>query len=444
MKAYGWFVTLCLVLATVSIAADDDRAPVGRLGDPARLLISGAQTYTAAEIRDAVFNELEIVAACDEYAPLDALTALVAAKITAGYQCCGFPDVNVTVSAHKDQLEATIQEGDRYSQGEVQIAGCRLSDAQRIKNGLTVRKANGAKRPIWEAGEPASFNSENEDWLLGRVAGLLDDQGFFRATSRTAIKADRTETKQAHLEIEIVDEGPRCVFGDVEIVGNTAHSREAMLAFLGIALPAPLTRDLREEIERRLLGTGRFSNVHWELGEAGQRDDNWRPRLLVQEYESAPALGAALTREEAAVLKLADWVERFEAGEQELLMRFAELRVSIVFAPRHGFILVREPEGKADAANDRTGFESALVMAEERVGLYSSRQRRKIDAAPPPSPIMGNAEILLVAGPPSPTGGGRLSVGAGLRPASSSALRRHVKMQLELTAAAALSVVRTH
>jgi YHS domain-containing protein len=440
MAARGWLTALCVVLASATALTAGDGERVGSLGHRSRLEVEGAKTFSADDIRETLFNELDVVAACKKDALLDSLMSLIAEKTTAGYHCAGFPDAKVSVTSGDGKIKATIEEGDRYRQGEVEVIACGALDADRIKQELTQPTAKSGKSALWSSDERASFDAEYLAWLASKVAEWAGDQGYYRAKFKVAIEPNR-ETKEATLKIKVIDEGPRTTFGDCDF--SACKNLEELVPYLGVDLHAPLTRDLREQIVKRLLGSGRFVRVHWELGEPEKRDDIWRPNLRLEEYQLAPLLGEPLSREEAALLKLTEWVERFDESDDELLIRFPDESVSLVFAPRHGFIIALEPPHVA-GGNDGTGFLSAVVMAEERVGLYSLSQRTKIDAAPPPAPIMGKSEIVLVGGHPNWDGQGRFSAGVGLRPASTTAVRRHVMMHLKLTADAALSVVRTH
>ncbi|HET6882671.1 MAG TPA: hypothetical protein VFI31_21060 [Pirellulales bacterium] len=446
MKVQGWFAAVCFLLFSAvafSASAADDSQPVGNFGQPSSWAIEGTKTFSPAEIRSALLNELDVVAACETGEPLDGLTQVIAAKLTAGYQSAGFPDVKVTVATAEGKLTAAIDEGDRYGRGAVKISGAKVVDVDKLTNQLTTGDGLGSGRPAWSADEPASFNTEYQNWLTTKVAELLADQGFYRPTLKVVVEPDR-ESRTATLTIDILDAGPSSTLADVEISGNSSHSREDLFTYLAVEAQAPLTKELRRQIEHRLQRSGRLLRVGWKLDELEQRGDDWQPKLSLREYPLAPPLAALLTPEEVALLKLAEWVEKFDESGDELLVRFPQQHVSLVFAPRHGFIVAVEPPIVLDGQNGDGGFLSAVVMAEERVGLYSRMQRRKIDAAPPPAPIMGNAAITLVDGQPALSGRGSLTAGVGLRRTASKALRRHVQMHLRLSAAAALSVVRTH
>lgn len=436
--AVAWF---CTFMAVASSAGDDSRR-VGKLGHPSRLAVEGAKTFSADEIRDELFDDLDIVAASEKNAPLQKLKALIAEKIVGGYHCAGFPDTGVTVAVDDNHLKVTIYEGDRFTNGDVRVIGARAIDAERIKKELTPPDIASGKRAWWPVAKHASFNTEFVDWLSSKIADVAADQGYYRAKLKVVIEPDRS-TKTATLNLVVLDEGEPATLGDIEFTGNEMHSRDELLSYLAVDPQQPLTRELRQRLERRLRLSGRFLSVGWKLGEPANRDGDWRPRLSLAEYALAPPLNEPLTREEAALLKLVEWVENFHESDQELIVRVPRANITMIFAPRRGLLVLLEPPREAPAQTAPAGFLKAMAMAEERIGLYSLSQRRKLDAAPPPTPLVGNATLVLIDGGKSLSGRGSIMAGIGLRSATSSA-RRHVQMRLNLTASAALSVVRTH
>lgn len=441
MKAISRLAACCVLLTATINWADDEAPRVGDLGDPSRLVIEGAKSFTADEIREALGGDLAVVAASAADAPLADLQTIIAKKLAAGYQCAGFPQAAVDVKVVDGKLRALVGEGDRYLAGDVQITGCQKIDAGRIRQALTQPDAELHKAAIWTGGEPASFNTEYVDWLKSKVIDLAGDQGFYRAKVNVHVVPDHDGLKTGRLVIAFGDEGPRTTFGDFSFTSTRQY--EELFPFLDIERQTPLTSELRQQIVQRLLASGRFARASWDLGEANRRRDDWMPGLELEDYEAAPLLSETPTREEAALLKLAQWVSRFDESDDELLIRFPAERVSAVIAPRRGYIVELAPQANT-AHNDAPPFLNAAVMAESRVGLYSSSQRRKIDAAPPPAPIVGQAEVLLIGGQPTWDGHGGLTAGVGLRGTTTNVLRRHVKLNLKLSAAAAMSVVRTH
>lgn len=438
----AWAALCIAFLTTVTAMGTDSR--LGPAGRAATLVIKGAEAFTPEAIREALFNELDVVAACDPDAPAGELETILADKAAAGYRAAGFFDVKVSVIASDDKLAMTIEEGGRYTNGEIAVSGTHHLDADKIKAHLTAQRTDGFKRrPLWRAAEPAAFGPESEAVLTLKVLTSADDQGCYRAQVKATVEPDRS-TKQATLRIKFRDEGPLSTLGDVEMVGNERNSRQAVMAYLAIDAQAPLTRELCEQVERRLLASGRFLAVRWELGKREDRTDSWRPRLVVEDNDLAPPIDEPLTREEAALLKAAEWFERLEQSDEQVLFEQSGEGTLTVVASRRGLIVMLTESGADVGANDAPGFDYAIVMDEDRVGWYSRAQHGKLVARPPPSPVTGEATMHLIGGAPNWESEGALAVSAGLSTETHKGYRRHVNIHFKLTAPAALSVVRKH
>lgn len=437
------WAAFCIALLTTVAATGTDSQRVGPSGRADSLVIEGAEAFTPKAIREALFNELDVIAACDPYAPAGELEAVIADKTLAGYRAAGFYDVTVSVIASSDKLAMTIHEGDRYTNGEISISGAHHLDADKIKAHLTAPQADGLKRrPLWRTDERAAFGPEVEARLTTAVLVAVNDQGCFRPKVKVTVKSDG-RTKQATLRVRLRDEGPLSTLGDVEIEGNDRDARQAVLAYLGIDAQAPLTRELREEVEHRLLASGRFRSVRWRLGEANDRTASWRPRLVVRDFDLAPPIDEPVTREEAALLKAAEWFERFEQSDQEILFEHGKAIVTVL-APRRGFIVTLKMEGADAVAPGEPGFDHAIVVDENRVAWYSGTQHSRLVAQPPPSPFTGAAIMNLIGSAPKWDSEGELTFEAGLSTKTQKGYHRHADIRIKLSAAAALSVVHKH
>ncbi|HVX16071.1 MAG TPA: hypothetical protein VHC22_33105 [Pirellulales bacterium] len=406
-------------------------------------MIEGASAFSPDEIRAALFNELDVVAACESDALLTGLTTVIAEKTAAGYREAGFCDVDVKVAAEDGKLLMTIEEGEQFVNGAVDVFGNRRVDTEKIKAYLTRPDVPGLKKhQRWQPEKTASFGPETDARLTRHALASVNDQGFYVAQLQVRVEPDRS-AKRATLHVDIGDEGRLSTLGDVVVAGNERNSREALMAHLELDAAAPLTRELREQIERGLVASGRFVEVRWELGEPENRDASWCPRLALKEFELAPSINEPVSREEAALLKLAEWIGQIGDGNDELLLEIGDGKTFFMLAPQRGFIVSAKVSDEDAAANDGPAFNLAIVMDEEQVGLYSGAQRRKLVAVPPPSPLMGQAIVNVIDGPPKWSGEGKFMLGAGAR-VTKKGDRRHMKVEIKLTAAAALSVLRHH
>jgi hypothetical protein len=444
MRTRKLLAVVCIALVTTATAGSADSTPVGSLGRPGSLVIEGAKTFSPDEIREELFNDLDVVAAGRPEALLVELTAVIAKKTAAGYRDAGFCDAAVSVVAADDKLVMTIVEGMRFTNGEILVSGTRQLDAEKIIGRFAGLETNGLKHhSLWQEKEPASFSPEMEARLTSRALLAAEDQGCYRATLNAMVKPNQ-DTGQATLHIHVSDEGELSTLGDVELTGNARNSREVVIAYLGLDVAVPLTRQRRDEIERRLLASGRFTEVRWELDKPEERGASWRPHLAMQEYELAPLLGQPLSREEDGLLKLAEWFERLEDSNEEILLQTSNGEIAIVFVPPRGLIVLFKCVEDDAAADDMSEFTYAMVLDEERMAFYSGSQHRKLVAQPPPSPVIGEVEINLVNGIPEWDGASKLRLGIGLSSEVQKGYRRHIKVQLKLTAPAALSLLYKH
>src|SRR5664279_2274048 len=98
---------------------------VGDLGDPARLSIEGAQTFTEGDIRRALGSDLDYLVAAHPEATLSECLTALEDRVRAGYRDCGFPDV--VVQARFDlparRIVAKVTEGPRFRCGALQVTG---------------------------------------------------------------------------------------------------------------------------------------------------------------------------------------------------------------------------------------------------------------------------------------------------------------------------------
>ena len=98
---------------------------VGDLGDPARLSITGTQTFTEGEIRHALRADLDYLVASHPEATLAECLAALENRVRVGYLYCGFPDVAVQArfDASAGRIVAKVTEGPRFRCGALRVTG---------------------------------------------------------------------------------------------------------------------------------------------------------------------------------------------------------------------------------------------------------------------------------------------------------------------------------
>src|SRR5688500_6784090 len=105
--AFRWCRLLVLVAAGVFLIAPAhgrgaqvdgaDSSLVGPLGDPARLVFRGCETYDPAEIRNELAHDLDVQVAAAPTASRADYLRIIEQRVTVGYRNGGFADPQVTV-----------------------------------------------------------------------------------------------------------------------------------------------------------------------------------------------------------------------------------------------------------------------------------------------------------------------------------------------------------
>src|SRR5487761_1501143 len=135
MRAFAWFASAGLVLSALHSQADEPQPVVGDLGNPDRVVVQGATTFTAAEIVEVLFGDLDVANAAYPTAPLVDLMGLLAEKALAGYQTAGFAEATAEtrIDDGLGKLALTIVEGPRYLASEVHVNGLPNADADWLR-----------------------------------------------------------------------------------------------------------------------------------------------------------------------------------------------------------------------------------------------------------------------------------------------------------------------
>lgn len=411
--------------------------------DRHQLLIEGAKTFTPEQISQALWNDLDVVYAGKVPSSPGEQQRLLIEKTMAGYQDAGFPRARVSLDIDGNHTVLNIEEGPRYMAGAVRVEGTKAIDVARLIEGLKPVPPEATGTGLrWPTGEPAWFDKPSETWLAERVAMLLAEQAYYRPHFFLSV-VENAEQNTADLLIRLTDEGPRSTVSDTMIAGNAKNSREQILEYVAQGFDSPLTEELRSQILKKLAGSGRFVRCEWALNELSQRVDGWHPQLWVEEYADAPSLAEPLSREETALLKYSEWIAGFEANDDEALLSYTDGGTwgTVIIAPKRGFMAM---EGESSPDQKPARFQTALVVSEAQIGVYSMSQRRSIVAVPPPAHCKTTVELVPVGGAPDWDARGRLTFGSGVQFHAKRPTRRHVELSLKQSADAALSLLRRH
>ena len=155
-----------------------------------------------------------------------------------------------------------------------------------------IRSGRLASRPIFprncSGGE--RYEAVFEKTSLHRdVADALADLGYFFAKFNIDVEAD-TKTKAAYLAIDILDEGPRAVLGDIKVTGNKVNSRDDIVKYLGLQPGEPWNRSKSLHVGYRLWRSARFAKAEVNPVAPAAGKKGVTLRIAVVECDRAAAL----------------------------------------------------------------------------------------------------------------------------------------------------------
>lgn len=444
-----------LALAAGQSFADESAAPVGDFGDPEKIAVRGATAFAESTIVRELFANIDVVHAADREAPLEDFERVLREKTVAAYRHSGF--AKATAQSRLDEqlgkLVLTIAEGPRYLAGEIEISGLPEAGAAWLRDKLAAKTADdqgAASGPWtpdfknldgslrWSIGKPAWCDSETQLRMQWRVQELLFDYGLLFPEFTVGLRLDESR-RRAALAIDIANCGPSASVDEIVISGNEANSREDVLKYLAIEPGMALRLDLRAELADKLARSGRFIESKVEFNKPAARGERLTMRIALTEYKKAPSLGQSLGREEAALVKLSEWLSRFNESDEEIVVtRKARGAVAeFVIAPRRGMIgMVRETGDDQNASG--APFTLALVVAENRLAIYSATLQQQLAVRDPASHVRAWFQLAIHEGPPKFDGQG--SIGYGINVSQGSPYRRPVHFALKDTAVALLAL----
>lgn len=441
-------VARCLAIGLLSFSAGAIAAPpqeiVAKLGDPPRLEVHGAETFKADEIRGQLLADVDVANACYPATSIGELCSLITSKTREAYLYAGFAEVKVAAapSAEGDRIELTIVEGRRYLAGEVVIEGTQNIDARTLEQDLTVEPAaidgptTNSGRTLWPTGKPAWLHGSAAKLLREAVDDRLLERGISGAHYVLEIVPD-PERACATLVIRFSDEGSPAVLGAIEASGNKKNTTEDVLAFLALRPGMPYLGELDKLAQRKLWESGRFTKSNVKLVKPTNAGEPLKLVITLVEYEKAPPLKRELSREEAALVKLGCWLNRFHDSDEEVVLKCendGDIFETVVAAKRGIITQIRTTEDR----KSQVPFALAFVLTDERIGLYSTASRRKIEGVPTPGRLHGNLKITFHNGPAKLTGQGTLNCGMAL--SSRSKTHDHYDVRLDGSPVSMLSL----
>ena len=380
---------------------------VGEFYDLQRFVFEGDKTFSAEALRQALKDTIDFFEISNPLAPRDAYLEAIERKLLLGYQHTGFPEARIEArhDAKADQIVVTVAEGPRYVCGGVKVTGATNVPAvaiieplipsqvttQSVQQAFAFKDKAPATNPLtegtsdeseppdapWVKGEPAPFSNLDLKQMRESVTTVLREHGFLFPKANVSVVPDKT-ARTAELHVEVLEEGPRGVVGQIEITGNKKNTTEAVLRYLELKPGMELPSQLVARIEDRLWRAARFLSYKVSLG-SPDSGGGVPLQIQVAEYDEAPPLEQAFSRTEQAMLKLREWLSKLDESREEMIVTLSGLPApapegEFVLSPRNGVALLAKDASRQTADRD----EYAMVLKSGLAGFYSSVGGRKL------------------------------------------------------------------
>jgi hypothetical protein len=393
---------LATSMAAMAVRAAEEPVLVGDYGDVRHIKVLGALTFGAAKVQGALLQDPDVLAALHPKAPLEKLEALLCDKLKQGYYRAGFAAVKVQCrrSLSAEELLLHVEEGQRYTFGDIRIVGASEIPLDELKRAITtpcpdlqaaslqvfdrdglpeVKWFDGdgdelKAAPLWPAGEPARLDRLHLDKLRRHTASALAGLGFYFARFEPGISC-YPPTGRVELQITIAAEGPRARLAEIEISGHTRHTREQIFDYLKLGEQSDIAQQDCLRLEHELFRSGRFTQASVTMVRPATPEDPKVLRIALVEHPRVSLLSVPLSREEQAFLRLREWLIGFERRGDDLVIasRHASFPGELIVSPRNGLLLSlrdwRQPEGP---------FVWSVLASNRELGLYALEDRRKI------------------------------------------------------------------
>jgi len=308
--------SLIAALMPALVLAAQGGEPLGRLGHPANLRISGAASFPEGEVLDAVIGARVYLDASVPEVPRARFAEFLTTVVTEGYRHAGFPGVRVDVRFDEGagRTEIAVDEGRRVLAGEPRFAGCEGIDAALLRSALRTGSVEAAvlaaleaqahpphlvpllapSRPpappgrFWVPGDPAPLASLDRARVPRLVELACRASGFLDATAEV-----RFETSEGLcVPHALLRAGARQHVAGVRFEGSFDDDEAFLRAQAALPPDAPATEWLRGAVQRRLEATGRYASVAARYEAAA---DGGSVQVLVVRLEQvafAPALAS--------------------------------------------------------------------------------------------------------------------------------------------------------
>jgi hypothetical protein len=417
----GFWVALIAVSQTVG---GDAGEKVGGLGDLHRLDIRGAVAFSADDIKDQLWQSLDVQLAVHPKTLLSDCIATLDDKVSEGYRYGGFADVKVTtrVDRKAGRLVMNVAEGRRSMAGKIEVEGAgsiqvadlvqklttpRLKDRDKSQRHVAMRvtdKESGNKAelsqisetkdydpPIWDKGKPAHLDRQTQQGRHKEIEDALADLGYLSTKFNVETTVDANGVS-ATLRIRFFDAGVQVVLDQVDVVGNRKNSRQEILDYLGLKDGEPIDRAECPYLRERLWLSGRFTKCELKPMPVFWHDAKQRLKIDVTEYEKAPRLSERLSPAEEAMLKCRKCLLDSSNWDGDLVYRDKPANYEIVISPTHGSLFVQYENA---APGKSPPLVRAVAAAVDEIGAYNAASGKEYAFSPRGKRVILDLRMIL-------------------------------------------------
>lgn len=353
------------------IPKSQGKNPLATWRAPKELSVEGAKYFDAAEIRTKLLSNLEVLDARHPLAPRQAYVVTLEDRCRAGYLHEGFCDVRVRGQLDEENSRATlsIDEGHQWRCGNVKVTNAAHFHPVELATWLTTKQPpneaclagftttetgdipNWIKRDgsavdpedaAWEVAGPFRSDETDQQALRQKISRGLAELGLPWAQFAFRYQLDE-DSHQADLHIEILDEGPRAIVKEIEVVGNRRDSAEDIIQYLKIAPNTLLRETDRNQLWFKLWSSGRYRFQSVDLIRPIASSEPVKLRIEVWEYAPVTPLRERLTDAEQTLLRCREWLlDTYHHGDDFVATVGDDSRMEVVTSPKNGVLLAAD------------------------------------------------------------------------------------------------------
>ncbi|MCA9043086.1 MAG: hypothetical protein KDA69_02135 [Planctomycetaceae bacterium] len=410
--------------------------PVGELGDMQKLEFEGEFTVAPTAIRHALDGSLSVTQVSRPSMQLSALLKTIDNELARGYAASGFPDAVVSTrhDADRNILVTSIEEGGQFKCRDIVVEGVESDIAQMVEKALRpgtpapaqVRPPTGKKVEVetqakdqnqakWTVGKACYFGPDQTTRFEPNVTLALEEAGLVAPVFVINLVRD-DEQHVVDLHVTVSKNNDLQVISEIVISGLEMNSEADVRALIDIAPGTHWMPKTQLDIAEKLRASGRFVKWDFEASRVVANSPSVQLKLKLVENIFVPPLCDELGDVSQAMLRSAEWLNRWNRGEQEFQVhihaeevrsllkqllpndstveRFQEtpVDVKLIVAPA-GNTVIRAEVGRT-GDSDHAGYLISLVDGEVQFDSIHSRRSIRLR---PDSAIQSRLNLNFVA-----------------------------------------------